>query len=85
MNDRLPALTAREVLRALQRAGFIVLARPEAIVGSFTTLIRTGPLLFRCTPAIFAAVRSGALLRRPASRSPNSSLFCDLTQVFVAS
>jgi predicted RNA binding protein YcfA (HicA-like mRNA interferase family) len=24
MNDRLPALTAKEVLRALQRAGFIV-------------------------------------------------------------
>jgi hypothetical protein len=31
MNQRLPALTARDVIRALERAGFVSRANPAAI------------------------------------------------------
>jgi hypothetical protein len=49
MNERLPALKSREVIRALERAGLQYLAFQEVTAGSFIRGMRLERSRFHCT------------------------------------
>src|SRR5688500_12805681 len=78
MNQRLPAVGAREVIRALQRAGFVV----SRISGSHCRLVHSiDPARKVTVPMHTGDLKRGTCVvssRKPVSPWRNSSIWCDL-------